>query len=179
MTVESQARRPERLSPDQVQEIRSRAREAAGQVLDYYWDLNKYPVDPVKIARDYGAEVFQVDLKDDLDGLFVPAQSGNLPQIYVDTDTSFPRRRFSIAHELGHLVEDGDKAQVDRRRDAIARQGTDPHEVFANEFAASLLMPDFAIKKLLKAGMGKMSLHQFFQVSPIAMQNRLKNLGIA
>lgn len=43
MTVESQARRPERLSPDQVQEIRSRAREAAGQVLDYYWTSTSTP----------------------------------------------------------------------------------------------------------------------------------------
>lgn len=177
--METQTHEPERLSPDRVREIRSRARAAAGQVLDYYWDLNKYPVDPVKIARDHGAEVYEVDLKDDLDGLFVPAQGKERPRIFVDTDTQVPRRRFTIAHELGHLVEDGDKAQVDRRRDSIARMGTDPNEVFANEFAASLLMPEYALKKLLKAGMGKMNLHQFFQVSPIAMQNRLKNLGLA
>lgn len=166
-------------SVSNVSAIRQKARQDAEVVLDTFWNLDTYPVDPVKIAQDYGAEVFRGDLNDDIDGLFIPARNGYRPKIYVDSDSSHTRQRFTTAHELGHLVEDGEKIQLDRRRDKVAAQGTDPHEIYANEFAASLLMPDFAVRQLVKAGYPLMKLHEFFAVSQIAMSNRLKNLGIA
>ncbi|WP_232240096.1 ImmA/IrrE family metallo-endopeptidase [Corynebacterium ulcerans] len=168
----------QRLAPDQILEIRERARKDASEVLKQHWDLNYYPVDPVKIAREIGAEVFWGDLVEDFDGMLIPARAGDLPQIYVDTDCTIERSRFTTAHELGHLIEDGDEVQVDRRRDARTRAGTDPHEVYANEFAASLLMPEFAIRQLRAVGMPDYKMADFFAVSMAALKNRLNNLGI-
>lgn len=168
----------QRLTPDQVLEIRERARKDASMVLEQHWDLNYYPVDPVKIAREIGAEVFWGDLAEDLDGMLIPARDGKLPQIFVDTDCIIERSRFTTAHELGHLIEDSDKEQVDRRRDALARAGTDRHEIYANEFAASLLMPEFAIRELKSVGMPDYKMASFFEVSMVALKNRLNNLGV-
>ncbi|AIT60150.1 ImmA/IrrE family metallo-endopeptidase [Corynebacterium doosanense] len=175
---EQQEMRRPGLPYEQIQDIKRRARDAAGQVLDVYWDLDKFPVDPVRLAQEYGAEVFIGDLKEDLDGFMVPPRDGYGAQIYVDTDSSPARQRFTTAHELGHLVEDGERLQVDRRRDALSKEGTDPHELFANEFAASLLMPEFAVRQLVAAGMARARLHGFFGVSQLAMQHRLRNLRL-
>lgn len=170
----------ERLSHERVAEIRREAESAAGQVLDAFWDPDKYPVDPVAIARAYGAEVHFADLPEDYEGLFRPAAMAgeHLPQIWVDTDTGPQRRRFSVAHELGHLVEDGEKAQIDRRRSKVTSLGSDPHEVYANAFAAELLMPEFAVKQLFKLGASLSGMASFFGVSAIAMENRVRNLGL-
>ncbi|MBG9259871.1 ImmA/IrrE family metallo-endopeptidase [Corynebacterium belfantii] len=180
MRTEGQTAEARRLSSEQVAEIRARAEKAAGDVLDAFWNLDQYPVDPIAIAQEYGAEVYLTDLPDDFEGYFRPAKlaGSNYPQIWVDTDRSVQRQRFSLAHELGHLVEDGEKAQVDRRRNTVSSQGTDPHEIYANAFAAELLMPSFAVRQLFHAGGDARFLATYFNVSGIAMENRLKNLGL-
>lgn len=170
----------DRIPPYEVSKIREKAEEAAGQVLDAYWDLNKFPVDPFAIAEEYGAEVHRADLPEDYEGLFRPAgQQYRRPQIWIDTDVSYNRQRFSCAHELGHLVEDGETTQIDRRRDSISSEGTDPHEIYANAFAAELLMPGYVVRRLRKLRAPTTELARFFGVSGVAMQNRLKNLGMA
>src|SRR3954470_3126160 len=63
----------------------------------------------------------------------------------LDTPT---RRRFTIAHEIGHLILHGDehlhideKFPVSLRRDGKSSLGIDRREVDANQFASELLMP--------------------------------------
>ncbi len=62
------------------------------------------------------------------------------------------RRRFSIAHELGHLFlhmgfrVDADKWNNCREFDEMNRQGTSDEEYEAHEFAGALLMPELAFK---------------------------------
>lgn len=57
------------------------------------------------------------------------------------------RHRFTIAHELGHLLmhqytkPHADGEQRIRFRDGTSSLGTEPEEVEANQFAAELLMP--------------------------------------
>lgn len=163
-----------------VAKIRAEAEEAAGQVLEMFWDFESFPIDPFDIAERYGAEVHRADLPDDYEGLFRPAGSKyNFPQIWVDTDVSEVRQRFTCAHELGHLVEDGDSTQIDRRRDSMTAKGQDPHEIYANAFAAELLMPSYVVKRLRKLGAPVTELSRFFGVSGVAMEHRLKNLGVA
>ncbi len=63
--------------------------------------------------------------------------------IYLPYFSSKARDRFTIAHELGHLVlhyysRAGDVAEVER----FDRDGADLAEVEANWFAAALLMPE-------------------------------------
>src|SRR5450830_1828771 len=68
------------------------------------------------------------------------------------------RQRFTIAHELGHLVMHREilenEVHVDKQfrilmRDGVAATGTDTIEIDANRFAAELLLPSFLLDELL------------------------------
>ncbi|WPF66392.1 MULTISPECIES: ImmA/IrrE family metallo-endopeptidase [unclassified Corynebacterium] len=169
----------ERLAPEQVAAIRREATDAATNILEKYWDTDTFPVDPFEIATRYGAEVHRGDMPEDVEGLFRPkGDQYKLPQIWVDTDYSFVRQRFTCAHELGHMVEDGETSQIDRRRDDNSAKGSDPHEVYANAFAAELLMPGYAVRQLWQLGADLFSLASFFGVSKPSMEYRLKNLRL-
>ncbi|MDQ6782081.1 MAG: ImmA/IrrE family metallo-endopeptidase, partial [Actinomycetota bacterium] len=114
--------------------------------------------------------------------------------IAVNRDHAETRRRFTIAHELGHLrLHDGRPLIVDHvvrarinLRDHQSSLATNREEIEANRFAASLLMPsDFVNHQLptvLKKGLGEQgtidALAREFGVSPQAMEIRLTNLGL-
>lgn len=63
------------------------------------------------------------------------------PMVFFDEHCSPQRIRFTIAHEIGHLllghVHAGQVTAVNREPDP----GDDPHETAANQFAARLLAP--------------------------------------
>ncbi|MGH3265723.1 MAG: ImmA/IrrE family metallo-endopeptidase [Trebonia sp.] len=67
------------------------------------------------------------------------------------------RRRFTIAHELGHyFLHVSETLHVDRAahfrlRSQLSSEGIDVTEIQANRFAASLMMPDEMILKDMKA----------------------------
>ncbi len=113
--------------------------------------------------------------------------------IGVNSAHSLTRRRFTVAHELGHLrLHPGRPLILDAParvnfRDHIASLATDREEIEANAFAAALLMPERlvleAVGRLLTAGQHtpeKLAqlLAEEFQVSEAAMSYRLINLGI-
>jgi Zn-dependent peptidase ImmA (M78 family) len=57
------------------------------------------------------------------------------------------RQRFTIAHELGHLLLHKDEVHIDRAfRNSISSQAIDANEIEANRFAAELLMPFHLLK---------------------------------
>lgn len=108
---------------------------------------------------------------------------GQDPEIYVNVSDSEVRQRFSCAHELGHYIKratsSGDEdawGYVDRRGPSAAR-GTNADEIFANQFAAELLMPREKIAELSQRGLGVPAMAVQFNVSLEAMQFRVDNLG--
>lgn len=92
--------------------------------------------------------------------------------IRISDETPAMRRRFSIAHELGHLflhmgylVNPGLWAKTDAYRDSVRyRFGYTEEELEANEFAAALLMPSAEFRRIaeLNCALGR------YQVQPIA-----------
>lgn len=90
-----------RLDGRTVGEVRAMARADAARVLSSYWD-GVFPVNPVALARAAGASVFVAELGEDTYGMLVGDAAGQ--NIYVDRDQPPSRRRFTVAHELGHLV---------------------------------------------------------------------------
>lgn len=88
--------------------------------------------------------------------------------IFVAPGRGQGRRRFSIAHELGHYL---------LHRDLIkAGQPLGPkHEHEANEFAAELLMPSEAFRAAYRR---QDQLQPFFDVSRAALLVRMERLGI-
>ncbi|MFV9657567.1 ImmA/IrrE family metallo-endopeptidase [Pseudomonas sp. NY15366] len=124
-------------------------------------------------------------------------------EIWINPIDAPNRRRFTLAHEIGHLVHDiipylDGEGGADRFVDddkTLRRDGRQhPEEYRANDYAAKLLMPralvlDYAdeIIEQIKAETGrrKVDTDEFvyrmarvFEVSEQAMEIRLSNIGI-
>ncbi len=118
--------------------IRRRARElTAGQI--------EPPVNLELVASTLDAEIREVDLAADISGILY--RDGARRIVVVNQSHSEVRKRFTIAHELGHLaLHRGDKVHVDHEfrinlRDPRSATAENVEEVEANAFAANLLMP--------------------------------------
>lgn len=66
-----------------------------------------------------------------------------------------------------------------RRRDTLSAAGTDPEEIYANAFAANLLMPEYEVRRLRRGKRASdLDLALRFGVSREAAKRRLADLGI-
>ena len=146
----------------------------AKEILTKYWDKS-IPIDPIKLANAMGAAVKPVpDLP--TSGEFDCTVDGPLIQ-YKSTESKV-RQRFTIAHEIGHFVLGHGGAYRDNPSE-FSLMNHDPLEIAANRFAAELLMPEDVLNLLIfKEGIKDIAkLSDMLQVSQIALQYRLKNLG--
>ncbi len=140
------------------------------QILEAF-QLTAPPVDPIAIAQTLGVKVLLVD-SDAWDGAVDSHEDGRAT-IYINKGSSPFRQRFTVAHELGHLLKHPTGVAF---RDELSRAGWDPREIEANGFAAELLMPSTMVAAYARVWPLE-SLHQVFGVSKEAMGYRLKNLG--
>lgn len=105
----------------------------------------KPPVDLDKIASRLGAEIRDYDLAADISGILF--RDGERRVIVVNQHHSAPRKRFTVAHEIGHLaLHRGEDVHVDsgfriNLRDPKSATAESVEEIEANAFAANLLMP--------------------------------------
>jgi Zn-dependent peptidase ImmA (M78 family) len=160
----------------------------AKKIIEEY-SPNDLSVDPAKIALKLGIPVREVEFKsymnDSISGGIIKEKDSI--KIYVSNSDAMNRKRFTIAHELGHyflnhLENKGE--YVDLHRGALYTNN--PDEIDADEFAACLLMEADQVKskyKILKnVGFQEESiiarLANVFIVSPAAMRTRLKNLEL-
>jgi len=162
------------------------AEDDARQILTMIWAPGKdaadipLPVNPFVIAQKLGIKAYTAGLDAGVSGMLIK-RPGEDPEIYVHASDSPNRQRFTCAHELGHYVKRsaaGDVAwEYVERRDLLTTQGSDPEEIYANQFAASLLMPREKVEELHKT-LGPVALAYEFGVSADAMHYRLVNLGL-
>lgn len=95
-------------------------------------------VDLDKILRNLGGRVAVDGLPRDRPESLVVHGPGDFT-IFVPANTSRARDRFTIAHELGHLVLHDDPTAAPPR--AFYRYGRNRPETEANAFAGALVMP--------------------------------------
>lgn len=158
----------------------------ANKVLELYYGDSRgdiaFPVDPVKIALRMDAVVYEADLDPGVSGKIVKKPTRR-PEIYLSADNGPQRQRFTCAHEIGHLYANlqnhGEEFAFTDYRDGRAAQGIEGAEVYANQFAAALLMPAKHVKRFVDEGMPVNHLARRFGVSDAAMAFRLKNLRLA
>ena len=154
-------------------------RAAAAALLRQHWD-GRLQVDPQRIAQALGLRVIARGGPDEPDygysGYF--NAEGDAPTIEYNRSESLVRRRFTIAHELGHFAL-GHRSSP---RDTPANFNTavaDGAERHANQFAAELLMPEHEVRIIIKSGrfanVGELT--RAFGVSQAAMIWRMKDLG--
>ena len=164
---------------------RDQPSQFANSVLANYWD-KVYPVDPIAISRRFGIKVIYDDLPRDVSGALVKTVNMDFPVIMVDSSEPDVRKRFTVAHELGHylyntfvLKLDGAYEKIDYRGQS-SKLGNDREEIFANGFAAALLMPK---ETMLEKGSSLtqtqvLELASKLDVSLEALKYRLKYLGV-
>jgi Zn-dependent peptidase ImmA (M78 family) len=161
-------------------EIKTEAARDAAKLLSEVWPTG-IPVDPIVVARRAGLQVLETATLDkNILGALIKNPDQD-PIIMLNENDGLNRKRFTCAHEIGHFVRRGDTAEpyttIDFR-DRLSSLGNDPEEVYANEFAACLLMPADQVRLQAKENLGDLELAIRFGVSRDAMQFRLKNLGL-
>jgi Zn-dependent peptidase ImmA (M78 family) len=150
----------------------------------------QYPVPVVSIANDLGINVYQTDdLKADEAGLIRKEDDGRYA-IYINVNDNPQRKRFTIAHEIGHFIlhkQDLDKSGfIDRRKQPILKRITDSlkdvssktqkREIEANEFAAELLMPQDKFEEVFGKSNDIDKIANYFNVSTAAATIRAKEV---
>lgn len=160
--------------------------------------INSAPVPVDKIAENLGATLIYEPNDDDLSGFLL--KDKNRIVLGVNSTHSQVRQRFTIGHEIGHLLlHSQENFHIDKSYEGFNRRtvkdkfernkdsttGTDKIEREANQFAAHLLMPvEFIQKDMLKLGridllhdvkLEKLALD--YGVSLQALMYRLNNLG--
>ncbi|EST34686.1 hypothetical protein N566_18250 [Streptomycetaceae bacterium MP113-05] len=135
-------------------------------------------------ARALHIDVAVVDLPPGIDG--VTWQTNGFRLVLLSPTDVWTRQRFTLAHELGHILAvDAQEPVVEGR----IRPGRDRAltEMRANAFAAGLLMPETQVRDRVgeaAAGEGALSQETFarlvvdFKVSPSALAVRLRQLGL-
>lgn len=108
------------------------------------------------------------------EALLAPAQK----TIYVRKSAPLVRRRFSIAHEIGHFVLDHERDRAERW-DEETLNGSKVWETEANYFASNLLMPEALVAADFSSGMDLAVLSQKYVVSKEAMSIRLTQLRLS
>ena len=98
--------------------------------------------------------------------------------VYYNPSKSEARRRFTLAHEIGHVVLHG--APHDVAAAARGGGGRKQREREVDRFAAALLMPErFIGEAVQQYGLDVEQLRGLFLVNRQAMEIRLRELGLA
>jgi Zn-dependent peptidase ImmA (M78 family) len=158
-------------------DIEGRAREVLTQ-----HGLYALPIDPVQVANRLGISVNNAKFSDDSWAGLV-TKNGSNTRIFVEQSDPPYRKRFSIAHELGHhflhLLEDGEiiDKRVDMFREREPSGGLISEqrlkEIQANWFAAALLMPEDLVRAEWQKNPNIRNMARAFNVSEEAMGYRL------
>ena len=160
--------------------------QKADRLLDNTGDSSP-PVDLERIAAHLHLEIKEVPLEEEYSGFLAVHEK------IIAVNSAHPpvRRRFTIAHEIGHYVlhrrNQSSPVFIDRviyRRHEASPLSNYNEEMQANAFAAALLMPEKWLDEymenhplnLSKTGDIKI-LADEFGVSRKAMEYRLHNLG--
>lgn len=133
------------------------------------------PVPVEAIAEDLCGLVVEEVPDLDVSGMVIPSER----RIYLNAGESPQRRRFTLAHELGHWTCQCLEGAIAARYCRAEEIGLDPTakalEREANVFAAELIMPEPEVRA------GFTAIHELaerFGVSDDAMHWRLYNLGL-
>lgn len=154
--------------------------------------IDSLPVKIEDVAKNRGLRVLPYSFDEDISGVLVIED--NIGTIGYNQSESRVRRRFTIAHELGHYELHKDKASLFmdngfkmlfRSVNSGVTEEKQRMEQEANAFAASILMPEHLLKKELEKIEFDLSddediksLAKIFDVSFTAMYYRIRNLGL-
>lgn len=166
--------------------------EAEAQALLQEIRINQFPIPVERIAEHLGATLRFEPFEGDISGMLFRDEQRRI--IGVNSLDGVSRQRFTISHEIGHLLlHEGRAMFVEKHvqvnlRDSVSSTATNAEEIEANRFAAELLMPAGMVKREASRRLGKGAsmprdslvegMADAFKVSKQAMEIRLTNLGL-
>lgn len=146
------------------------------------------PVPVERVARRLGIQVRYAPFDGDISGMSYVKEGVSI--IGVNNLHHPNRQRFTLAHEIGHVLlhaaELRRQVHLDRvplYRDAVSASGKDARERTANAFASELLIPRSLLDKVVDASLdlededAVARLARKFRVSVAAMHFRLHRVG--
>lgn len=134
------------------------------------WAGLRPPMDVEGAARRLGIDIEELRLSGSVAGMLIREEPKRWLIIVNSRLTDPGRRRFTIAHELGHWTLHRPRL----RRCSIELAGEWEEE--ADQFAAHLLMPPHLVELQIRMS-GFMDLERFFGVSKAAATNAVRRLG--
>lgn len=157
-------------------ELHYQAIQAAECMLETFWDSNIYPVDSVLISRRYGYEVYwEKNLENGYK--YIASKQGvkGRPSMVVDSSRGSTHSRMYTAECLGSIIYNNS--------DVVNYYANSDHpvemeETYERMFAKNLLIPQFALKKTVQAGMRFQDIATFFSVTDIMLQQQLRDCGL-
>jgi Zn-dependent peptidase ImmA (M78 family)/DNA-binding XRE family transcriptional regulator len=168
--------------PPETFRPRSRDPIEAAQELLSKMEVAAPPIEVDEATAACGVRLVRHEFSNDaLSGFLLHVDSG--PLIGVNGWHAEPRQRFTVAHELGHLLL-GHHADFHLDLSSSVMAGEPPgydwrHERAANSFAANLLMPAGLVRRdRVEGHMTPSKLAARYRVSEEAMGIRLSTLGL-
>ncbi len=158
---------------------RSQIEAIAQKVREKYGNTNEKQINVVEIANKLGFDVYEADFENDrIAGKVI--DDGNTRAIYINRHDIPQRKRFTVAHEIGHIVlhhplSNERFEKIDYRG---ANEKYDQKEWEANQFAASLLMPEDITRKLWEKLQDVDDFADVMGVSKAAAAIRLESLEL-
>lgn len=147
--------------------------EQVTQEIRQNWNLGDAPVHQLtELLEDKGFKILEVDASDNFFGLSGYAEGVGIPVITVFKTGDSVRKRFTIAHELAHLLLDFSDCEKGK------------HEKLCHAFAGALLLPEKVIREELGDVRKKITewelkkLKGIYGISMQAIMARAHNLGI-
>lgn len=130
------------------------------------------------LKQERNLEVYSsAAFSDKLSGMLVTVESDCLDdrsdEIHVNQNHHWRRRRFTIAHEIGHMLMNTSCSNIE-----TSLNDNRSAEVEANQFASELLMPLALLKKDAKRGCTIEKLAWDYIVSQEAMGWRIAKSGL-
>jgi Zn-dependent peptidase ImmA (M78 family) len=151
--------------------------ENAANLLRQEWELGINPiVNIVEMLELKGIKVLLIDDNEDIDG-FATFTSTGIPVVVVNTkDKPAERIRFTIIHELAHILLIFDKS-VESVKNRV--------EILCHCFSSCFLIPSQMLKKMIGTGKRNyidinelISIKEYYGISIRAIIHRLKELEV-
>lgn len=147
--------------------------ENAVDILLQKWNLGLNPVPNfIELLENKGIKVVEIQGNNDFDGLSAYVDDV-IPVIVINSEQHIVRKRFTILHELGHLLLSIPESF------SITEK-----EKFCNRFAGAMLIPKSQIKKELGIKRKNISINElvelkeYYGISIAALIYRAKDLNI-
>lgn len=141
--------------------------------------IDDAPIPVESIAKQLGFAVLIADFDDAKISGFVRLDPKM--EIILSRSDAPTRRAFTLAHEIGHYILHRDQLENDSSMAILYRKPIggekDPIEKEANAFAATLLVPEFLLRKYHNYDLSESQMASIFGVSTEVMHYRLIQTG--